>query len=85
MKTHYDIQILTEMELAQMLQIDVQTVIRLRNSGRIPYLRIAKGLLRYNLYDVVSALTERKRGESRLPLSKPRSILGKPLGSARKN
>lgn len=85
MKTHYDIQILTEAELAQTLQIDVQTVIRLRNSGRIPYLRIAKGLLRYNLNDVVSALTERKKCESSLPLSKSRPIFGKPLGSCEKN
>lgn len=88
MKHYYDIQILTEGELADVLKCSLHTIKRLREGGKIPFLRLGDNLYRYNLHDVLKSLTEHySRPKVLCITSKPRSHLGicaaikKPTGS----
>ena len=73
----YDIQILTEEELAEVLKCSLQTISRLRESGKIPVLNMGGNLYRYNLHDVLKALTEHVSRPKELCITlQPRSHLG---------
>jgi len=88
MNHYYDIQILTEGELAGVLKCSLHTIKRLREGGKIPFLKLGENLYRYNLHDVLKSLTTRfKRPKAFCITSEPRFHLGisgsfkKPSGS----
>ena len=54
---------LDEKDLALELKVTTRTVRNYRQEGRIPYIRIGKRTLRYDLTDVINFL--KKRGASR--------------------
>jgi excisionase family DNA binding protein len=55
--------LLDEKDLAEQLQVTTRTVRNYRQEGLIPFIRIGKRTLRYDLQDVVTFL--KKRGGSR--------------------
>ena len=55
--------LLDEKDLAQELQVTTRTVRNYRQAGIIPYIRIGKRTVRFDLQDVVTFL--KKRGGSR--------------------
>ena len=55
--------LLDEKDLALELKVTTRTVRNYRQEGRIPYIRIGKRTLRYDLADVINFL--KKRGSSR--------------------
>ena len=50
------IEFLTSKQLAEVLQVSEATVRRLRQSGKIPAVRVTDRIVRYNLRDVRTAL-----------------------------
>jgi DNA-binding transcriptional MerR regulator len=55
--------LLDEKDLALELKVTTRTVRNYRQEGRIPFIRIGKRTLRYDLTDVINFL--KKRGSSR--------------------
>ena len=55
--------LLDEKDLAEQLQVTTRTIRNYRQEGLIPFIRIGKRTLRYDLQDVVTCL--KKRGGSR--------------------
>ena len=55
--------LLDEKDLAEQLQVTTRTIRNYRQEGLIPFIRIGKRTLRYDLADVVAFL--KKRGGSR--------------------
>ena len=55
--------LLDEKDLAEQLQVTTRTVRNYRQAGIIPYIRIGKRTVRFDLQDVVTFL--KKRGGSR--------------------
>jgi excisionase family DNA binding protein len=55
--------LLDEKDLAEQLQVTTRTIRNYRQEGLIPFIRIGKRTLRYDLQDVVTFL--KKRGGSR--------------------
>lgn len=55
--------LLDEKDLAFELKVTTRTVRNYRQEGRIPFIRIGKRTLRYDLADVINFL--KKRGSSR--------------------
>lgn len=53
-------QILSEKRLAGILDVSTRTLRTWRKEGRLPYIRISRGTVRYDLDEVMAALEERK-------------------------
>ena len=55
--------LLDEKDLAEQLQVTTRTIRNYRQEGLIPFIRIGKRTLRYDLADVINFL--KKRGSNR--------------------
>lgn len=53
-------QLLSEKSLAEILDVSPRTLRTWRKEGRLPYIRISRGTVRYDLAEVMEALDERK-------------------------
>lgn len=59
-------QLLSEKNLAEMLDVSPRTLRTWRAEGRLPFIRISQGTVRYELEEVMAALEERKVNARRL-------------------
>ncbi|MCB1205016.1 MAG: helix-turn-helix domain-containing protein [Verrucomicrobiae bacterium] len=53
-------QLLSEKSLAEILDVSTRTLRTWRMEGRLPYIRISAGTVRYDLAEVMAALDEKK-------------------------
>jgi excisionase family DNA binding protein len=52
--------LLSERSLAEILDVSPRTLRTWRKEGRLPYLRISRGTVRYDLSEVMAALDQKK-------------------------
>lgn len=53
-------QLVSEKNLAEILDVGPRTLRTWRKEGRLPYIRISRGTVRYDLSEVMATLEERK-------------------------